>query len=302
MAYVSGYAMVPSWLLEAKPSGNAVLIYVTLASFGTFDTTAGVYQECRPSLAKITDRCGLSESTVKRAVSELLELGAIERTLRWGPDGVSLPTLYQVIFGRLVGPGKPAVDPGGSTPEPRGGSTGERVGGPPVTCNPEPITQNQKTHKEPAPATQSPTKANEFVALLIEACKKQDLVLPPRIKGMYAKKFKELLDGGMPPELILEALRLSWKKRTLDKVQLLDNLLVEVQAGERVKDVRTKQEVRNEGVDAAIDRAVALVVSRGGDPNNGRLVSKAMKEIRLGLVNVGNALTGGMRQMELVSA
>lgn len=139
MTAPAGFVMVPAWLLAAQPSGNAVLIYTTLARYGTFNTYAGTYDECRPALATIAADSGLSESSVKRAISELLELGAVTRRLRFAEDGrTPLPTAYTVHVGALV-------KPTGSTDGPRGGSAREPGVGPPVSRDQEPHTKNQNT-------------------------------------------------------------------------------------------------------------------------------------------------------------
>lgn len=139
--------MIPGWLLERKPDANDLLVYATLASFGRFDTLAGVYEECRPALSTIAEQAGVSVSSVKRGIGNLLRLGAVERQQRWADDGkTQLPSVYRVIFGSIVGP----QEQGGFTGEPRGESTGEQGGGPPVSQNPEPPTQNQDTKKPSA--------------------------------------------------------------------------------------------------------------------------------------------------------
>ena len=141
---MSGYVMIPGWLLQAQPSGNAVLIYATLASFGTFDTAAGTYEECRPALATIVERSGMSLSNVKRAIAELLDLKAVTRTERFADDGrTQLPSVYRVVFGAIVGPGGSA----GGPPPP---STGGPRGGPRADQNQEPSTQNPDTKKPSA--------------------------------------------------------------------------------------------------------------------------------------------------------
>lgn len=141
---MSGYVMLPGWLLALKPSANAILIYATLATYGTFNTALGVYEECRPSIASIAADSGTSDSTVKRALAELLELRAIERTERWAEDGKTrLPSVYRVVFGAISGPS-------GVTGEPTPPSTGEPTLGSPVTRNQEPSTQNQNTKKPSA--------------------------------------------------------------------------------------------------------------------------------------------------------
>lgn len=136
--------MVPGWLRAAKPSANAVLVYVTLAAYGCFNTAEGVYEECRPPLALIAEDSGTSESTVKRALAELLRLKAVERTERWAEDGKTrLPSVYRVVFGVIAGPS-------GSTGGPTPPVTGEPRGGSPVTHNPEPPTQSPPTQKPSA--------------------------------------------------------------------------------------------------------------------------------------------------------
>jgi hypothetical protein len=141
---LAGYVMVPSWFRAKRPSANALLVYVTLAAYGTFDTQAGVYAECRPRLSTIVEDSGLSESTVKRSIGELLELGAVTRRLRFADDGKTpLPTVYRVVFGELL-------EPSGSTGEPTGGSADEPRVGPPVGSDQEPSTQNPSTQKERA--------------------------------------------------------------------------------------------------------------------------------------------------------
>jgi hypothetical protein len=122
--------MIPGWLLDRQPSANAIAVYARLAQFGKFDTETGVYEECRPRLSTLADRAAMSESTVKRAVTELLEMGAITKQLRWADDGkTSLPSVYRVIFGSLTGPGP---EPGGFTGEPPANKDNPGRGGPPV--------------------------------------------------------------------------------------------------------------------------------------------------------------------------
>jgi Helix-turn-helix domain len=135
--------MVPGWLLARQPSGNAVLMYAALARYGRFNTHAGTYEECRPALSTLQEDTGLSESTVKRALAELVTLGAIRRRLRFAEDGrTPLPTAYTVLFGALNPPAdddQPTTEPP-PDPDPPG-STREPTLGPPVTGDLEPNTQ-----------------------------------------------------------------------------------------------------------------------------------------------------------------
>jgi hypothetical protein len=95
----AGFVMVPAWLRRKKPSGNAVLVYVNLAAFGTFNPETGVYEECRPSIQTLAEEAGLGERTVQRALAELYGLGAVERTVR-----IQAPSIYRVIFGTVTHP------------------------------------------------------------------------------------------------------------------------------------------------------------------------------------------------------
>lgn len=140
----AGYVLVPAWLLALHPDGAELRIYCYLAQFGRFDTAAGIYEECRPALSTLAERAGMSETHTKRALSGLLEKRAIERRQRVAEDGkTSLPSVYRVIFGSLVGPGGSADGRGE-------GATDGPQGGPPVADNPEPPTQNQNTQKKPS--------------------------------------------------------------------------------------------------------------------------------------------------------
>jgi hypothetical protein len=106
-----GYAMVPAWLAWKQPSPNALLVYVHLALFGTFNPGTATYEQCRPSKKTLAkgdpDRkykgTGLSESTVGRALRELERLGGIVGEPSFDEkDGSQGPTVYRVVFGAVV--------------------------------------------------------------------------------------------------------------------------------------------------------------------------------------------------------
>lgn len=98
---MSGFAMVPAWLLAKQPSGNAVLAYCTLAGYGKFDTKNGVYDRIWPSMSTLAKDMGVALNTARRVVHELRDLNALlifERKDERGQDTNS----YQVRFGQLV--------------------------------------------------------------------------------------------------------------------------------------------------------------------------------------------------------
>lgn len=296
------FVMVPTWLAQADINPQSLRVWIILGSYGTFNVNTGCYESIFPAVETAAERAGVSASTFRRCLAELETLGALKRIARYDPEqGRQLSNIYQLKTGTLVPPppGEPS-DPSESDTLEAGRS--DRGSLADLPANQEPITYNHKTQSSTAPPPAPPTRANEILATLIDACAAAGITLTPRIKGMYAKKFKELLDGSVPPELILSALRLSWKKRTLDRVQLLDNYLIEVQAGERVRDVRTKTEVRSEGVRSLIDQAEAVVKARGGNPNDNRLMSKTMRDIRDGLIDVAQALGSSFTQLQIGAA
>jgi hypothetical protein len=171
--------MVPSWLLDLQPDGAELRAYCHLASFGRFDTARGLYEECRPSLAKLSERSGLSETHLKRALAGLVQKGAIERSQRWAEDGKTcLPSVYRVIFGSLNGPRGAADGPGG-------GAADGPEGGPPVSRNPEPSTQNQKTQKKD-PSSASPRRGTRLP---------EDFKPDDALRAWYRDRIGNAVDG-----------------------------------------------------------------------------------------------------------
>lgn len=292
------FVMVPTWLIEADILPSSLRVWLALGAYGTFSPETGTYESIHPSVETVCQRAKVSEATFRRAMTELIGLGAARRIERFDPrTGLQICNAYQLMTGTLTPPSP-------VTHEPPRAVTDDGAGGSPVSPNPEPLyqepsTKNIQEPSVPAQPAHEPQKANEILKTLIDACAAGGVLLTPRIKGMYAKKFKELLDGGIPAPLVLEALRVSWRKKTIDRVQLLDNYLIEVQAGERVQDARTKTEVRSDQVTDLLDQARAVVVAQGGNPDNNRLMSKTMRDIRTGVIDVAQALGASFTQMQI---
>jgi hypothetical protein len=183
--------MVPAWLLDMRPDGVELRVYCTLARFGRFDTAQGVYEECRPSIATLAEAAGLSESHTKRGLAGLLDKKAIERRLRVADDTkTSLPSVYRVIFGHLIGPpGEPPPSADGPLPP----SAREPRGGPPADDNPEGSTQNQDTQKSAARkrATALP----------------DDFAVTEQMRVWYAEKIGSAIDGLAEHEKFLDYYR-----------------------------------------------------------------------------------------------
>lgn len=158
---MSGYVMVPGWLIDKQPSGNALLAYVNLAKRGTWNPGTGEYDECRPSMPTLAADMKVAVNTARTAVKELEALGGVVGRTRFAENGSQLPTVYRVVFGRVVEPPTntppPKSDRGGTPKSDRGvlqNSTGAPLQNP--TDNQEPIHQEPNTkRKTPARASRS---------------------------------------------------------------------------------------------------------------------------------------------------
>lgn len=133
--------MFPEWLRAKKPSPNAYVAYVTLGSFGTFNPRTGCYDECRPSMARMCEESGLSESVMKRAILELIKIGGARRRLRFKADGSPAPSSYELVFGEVREPSPNSADLGGAASGPTWGQERAQVG-PSADPNQEPSTNN----------------------------------------------------------------------------------------------------------------------------------------------------------------
>lgn len=138
-----GWVQVPGWLLKAKPGANALLVYCTLASFGTYNPGTGRYEECRPALATLAEESGIAENTVRKALKDLLRIGALfAGTPRYDERGGQLPTVYRVVVGSLIPEGGTTAGEGVQRDTPPGVPTEDPPGVPPAAPNQEPNTKN----------------------------------------------------------------------------------------------------------------------------------------------------------------
>lgn len=83
------FSIVPEWLIESNVSDNALRVYSALYRFADKDDGT-----CWPSIATIGAKCNKSSSSVKRAIKELKELGAIEVKERYLEDQGQTSNLY----------------------------------------------------------------------------------------------------------------------------------------------------------------------------------------------------------------
>jgi len=264
--------MVPAWLLDMRPDGAELRVYCALARFGRFDTAQGVYEECRPSIATLAESAGLSESHTKRGLAGLLDKKAIERRLRVADDTkTSLPSVYRVIFGHLIGPpGEPPPSADGPLPP----SAREPRGGPPADDNPEGSTQNQDTQKSAARkrATSLP----------------DDFAVTEQMRVWYAEKIGSAIDGLAEHEKFLDYYRANgrthkdwpaawryWMRNALERAPRRRGA---TSGGFQTAQERSADRLRSEADLARI--AEAYLEHVGGNPEDPAQVRPLVDELR----------------------
>lgn len=226
--------MVPGWLVEKQPSPIALAAYVALALRGTFRSGDGVYDDCTPSYRDVGDLIGRTEGTAKRAIAELVELGAVVKTNRGRAGSKEADTnSYRVIFGQIEGPvqGSSASDPTPKAtkqaPSPKSGMGRTPVTTPRTPVTPgvvtgdlEPRTQPQKTTTTPAARARTPLPddpntwtAAHLLGEWVEVCRIDGGDPPSRVKGQIARLLGELLNADrLNPEAVRTGLA-EWHRR-----------------------------------------------------------------------------------------
>jgi hypothetical protein len=86
------FCIIPEWVLYSSISSNAVRLYGTLQRYADKDSG-----QCHPSRKTLADRCGLSLSSLDRALIELVELGAVRKKQRVSDKGDWTSNIYTVI-------------------------------------------------------------------------------------------------------------------------------------------------------------------------------------------------------------
>lgn len=84
------FSIVPEWVLDRDLSSTALKLYIVLARYADWDT-----QMAFPSRETLAQRMGVSEKTVDRSVTELVEKNCIEKISR-GRYASALYKVFQV--------------------------------------------------------------------------------------------------------------------------------------------------------------------------------------------------------------
>lgn len=93
------FAVIPTWVLDADISSNAVRLYGLLRRYADYSEGLAF-----PSRALLGKRMRCSVDTVDRALRELEALPAIVTTRRYGSDGAPTSSLYRLLSTPVNGP------------------------------------------------------------------------------------------------------------------------------------------------------------------------------------------------------
>lgn len=86
------FCIIPEWVLYSSISSHAVRLYGTLQRYADKDSG-----KCHPSRKTLAEKCGLSLSSLDRALNELVDLGAVKKQQRVGSNGDFTSNIYTVI-------------------------------------------------------------------------------------------------------------------------------------------------------------------------------------------------------------
>ena len=132
------FSIVPEQVLDADISDRAVRIYALLARYADNETG-----KCFPSRETLAKRAGCHVRSVGRAIDELIEIGAVEKSHRKDGNGFT-SNLYVVKKVVTRAPQGRAPTPEGGAQAPEGGDTGVPLT---RTSELEPVNKNQLTNE-----------------------------------------------------------------------------------------------------------------------------------------------------------
>ncbi len=196
------FATVPEWLL-GKVSMNAIGVYCVI------DRKADRNGRAFPGRKLIADTLNVSEATVKRALAELVDVGALERLPRFREDGSRTSNLYRLLR-----------DPPRSTDDPGGRSAGDPALNQ-SQIEPEPVLTNGSKN-EPLVQPNAKIVKQQELEELWGACETYAQT-PPTAKSprsAYAKLVRELHNAGWTPQDVETRAEAYRKHPTFGKCEL----------------------------------------------------------------------------------
>lgn len=146
------FECVPHWLLfDQRLTANGLRVYLILRKFRDYETSL-----CHPSRKKLASMAKVSPSTLDRSLAELVDIGAIRVTHRYGKDSYGQPTgqtsnLYEVFW-----------DDPATHKQPTPITTDEEPPSPPVTSPPIQMGHTNKDPIDQDPLNKDPSELIGF--------------------------------------------------------------------------------------------------------------------------------------------
>ena len=91
---IGAFGMIPEWLLVAKVSSTAKVLFGWMACKYASRST----WSCWPGQARLAEDLGYSPRTIASAITELVEVGAVTRRARVDKHGAQASNFYQLMF------------------------------------------------------------------------------------------------------------------------------------------------------------------------------------------------------------
>ena len=91
---IGAFGMIPEWLLVAKVSSTAKVLFGWMACKYASRST----WSCWPGQARLAEDLGYSPRTIASAITELVEVGAVTRRARVDKHGAPASNFYQLMF------------------------------------------------------------------------------------------------------------------------------------------------------------------------------------------------------------
>jgi len=207
------YAIVPEWIIDLPITAQAVRLYATLNRYADKDDGT-----CFPSISTLAKRMHTSNSTVKRALNELKNCGAVFSEPRYKDDTNEQTSNLYTVMRR-----NPFI-----------------YEHPPVTSEPHPDSQESYKLK--------PTKQRKHGAIYVALENAMGYKPSTQVeRGGWNKCVKQLGEAGATAddvEIRIKMYRENWKGITLTPYALVKHWTL---LGEYVKDVPVPHDCNKDG-------------------------------------------------------
>lgn len=211
------------WVWDHSRSRNAQRLVLLAIADNAADDGTHAY----PSNAEIQRKSALSERGVRTAVAELIKLGELRVEINQGRRGTNMYSVIMTPPTPAESAPRPNGQGAGSAPRPR-----QNLPRTPADSAPGTVLEPPNEPSSFLPQDAAATNAGKILKGLIDWLRLPEqgpVELPNRIKGMYAKGIKKLLDEGADPIRVKLALGRMHDRGKIGSPSLLDSFVVEVQ-------------------------------------------------------------------------